>query len=188
VNCYEKINARMDKLSQEVTRRDEQNQQELRNLDDSKMALTVADDAAAVIQEAGEVAQRIAHERIAGTVTRCLAAVFDEPIEFRVVFEKKRGRTEARLVFVKGGNELQPLKGSGGVVEIAALALRCACLALSRPQARRLLLLDEPFRHVQAERRPRVAALLESLSAELGIQFIWTSHDEEFQVGRVVRV
>jgi DNA repair exonuclease SbcCD ATPase subunit len=148
-----------------------------------------AEEAQQVIQAVAEHVQEAAHDRIAAVVSRCLAAVFDEPYEFRINFERTRGRTEARLVFVRGGEAVSPLDSSGGgVVDVAAFALRTSCLMLSRPPARRVMVLDEPFRFVSAGYRARVAAMLEGLATDLSIQFIMVTHIDELRCGEVVEV
>lgn len=148
-----------------------------------------AEEAQQIIQAVAETIQEQAHDRIAGVVSRCLALVFDTPYEFRIIFERSRGRTEARLVFMRDGLAVDPITSSGGgVVDVAAFALRVSCLMLKRPPARRVLVLDEPFRFVSKEYRPRVAQMLERLSSELGIQIIMVTHIEELRVGSVVEV
>lgn len=148
-----------------------------------------AEEAQQIVQAVAETIQEQAHERIAGVVSRCLSAVFDEPYEFVIEFERLRGRTEARLRFVRDGLTVNPLDSSGGgVVDVAAFALRVSCLMLKRPAARRALVLDEPFRFVSANYQPRVAQMLEDLSAELGIQFIMVTHIEALRVGTVVEI
>lgn len=148
------------------------------------------------VLEAQKVAQIIiqglqerAHARISGVVTRCLEAVFDDPYEFCIVFEQKRGHTEARLVFVRDGQELDPMSASGGgVIDVASFALRLSCLMLSKPPLRRFLCLDEPFKFVSEEYRERVRVLLETLPKELGVQIIMITHITEFQIGKVIEL
>lgn len=153
-----------------------------RHGDDLKAAHAIA---AAVAAEV----QRTAHRRIADIVSRSLIAVFDEPYEFKINFEQKRGKTEARLTFVRDGSEIDPMEASGGgVVDVAAFALRLSCLLLSKPALRRLLVLDEPFRFVSAEYRPRVRALVESLASELDCQFLIVTHQDEFRIGDVIEL
>ena len=136
------------------------------------------------------VAQQIqtsAHRQIADVVTRSLAAVFDEPYEFKIDFEQKRGRTEARLIFERDGEAIDPMDASGGgVVDVAAFALRLACLMLSRPPKRKILFLDEPFRFVARDYSVRVRELLETLAREMECQFIIVTHQEELKAGTVV--
>ena len=141
-----------------------------------------------VAQAIAQTLQQRAHRQIASVVSRCLAAVFDDPYEFRIDFERKRGKTEARLVFVRDGLELGGVLDGvgGGVVDVAALGLRLACVLLARPPVRKLVVLDEPFRFVSRDHRPRVRAMVEMLAGELGMQFVVVTHDEAFQLGKVV--
>lgn len=146
-----------------------------------------ADEAQRHAQETAKAVQQVVHDRVASLVTRCLEAVFDERYEFDIVFEEKRGRTEARLVLRRGGAEVDPMSSvGGGVVDVVAFALRLACLMLHRPRLRRLLVLDEPFKYVGAADRPRVRQLLEELSAELEVQFFIITHMDELRLGQVV--
>lgn len=152
-------------------------------------AYYAAQDAQKIVQTVAETVQEQAHNRIAGVVSRCLATVFDAPYEFKIKFERSRGHTEARLLFVRDGLDVDPITSAGGgVVDVAAFALRVSCLMLKRPAARRVLILDEPFRFVSEDYRPRVAQMLEDLSTELSIQFIMVTHIKELCVGKVIEI
>lgn len=148
-----------------------------------------AEEAQQIIQAVAETIQEEAHTRIAGVVTKCLATVFDEPYEFKIRFERARGRTEAKLVFTRDGVEVDPMEASGGgAVDVAAFALRLSALLLSRPARRLVVVLDEPFKFVSVQYREGVRAMLEGLSADLGVQFIMVTHIEELHCGTVIRV
>jgi DNA repair exonuclease SbcCD ATPase subunit len=148
-----------------------------------------ADQAQQIVQAVAETIQEEAHDRIAGVVSRCLATVFEEPYEFRIHFERARGRTEAQLVFVRDDEEYNPIDSSGGgVVDVAAFALRLSCLMLARPARRRVVVLDEPFKFVSADRRANVRAMLEGLAADLGVQFIMVTHIDELRCGHIVEI
>lgn len=143
-------------------------------------ALVLAQEVAAAVQEQ-------AHAKIADVVTRSLEAVFNSPYQFKINFEQKRGRTEAALVFERDGLEVDPMTASGGgVIAVAAFALRVSCLMLSQPPLRRVLLLDEPFSHLSEEYQPRVRVLLEMLAKDLEIQFILITHLKEIAAGKVI--
>lgn len=143
---------------------------------------------AKIIRQVSQEMQIETHTRMARIVNRCLA-VFPDPYEFHILFEVKRGKTEARLVFRRDGVEVDPLDGSGGgIVDVAAFALRVAALVLHEPPLRRILFLDEPFKFVAPEVRPVLAQVIEVLAQELGIQFVLVTHDSEFEVGKVVRL
>ena len=148
-----------------------------------------AEDARKLLQEAAQAVQQRAHARIAATVGRCLTAVFDEPYAFDISFEQKRGRTEAVLTFERGGYKVDPLSQTGGgVVDVCSFALRLASLLASRPPRRRLMVMDEPFKHLYKGNRPAVRQLLEQLASELGVQMIIVTHDPALQIGKVVQL
>ena len=143
--------------------------------------------AQAYAQQIAQQVQTKAHNRIAGVVSRCLEAVFDEPYAFKLLFETKRGRTEAKLIFERDGLEVDPMTASGGgVVDVASFALRLSNLMLSRPPLRRFIAMDEPFRFVHVEYRERLEDLLNTLAEEMGVQFLMVSR--EMVAGKVVRV
>ncbi len=161
-----------------------------------KTKLAEEQDTLATLQEAQALAQHVAqmvqeqvHNRIASVVTRSLEAVFDEPYTFKLKFEQKRGRTEAVLLFERDGMEVDPMSAAGGgVVDVAAFALRLSCLLLSRPPVRRLMILDEPFKFVSAEYRQRIRQLVETLAKEMQVQFIMVTHIKELKMGKVVEL
>ena len=144
--------------------------------------------AQALVQVVAEQVQASAHRQIASVVTRCLKAVFgDEAYQFRIDFKRSRGKTEAKLVFVRDGLVIdEPTNAAGGgVVDVAAFALRLACLVLSRPRKRKLLCLDEPFRFLSREHRPAVRELLLAMAEELKVQIVMVTHSEELTAGKV---
>lgn len=142
-----------------------------------------------IVQAVAQSLQQKAHHQIAGLVSRCLAAVFDKPYQFKIHFESKRGKTEARFVFARGGREVDPLTASGGgCVDVAAFALRLSALLLSRPPVRRVLVLDEPFRFVSKKYRHPLRTLLEQLAKELKVQFLIVTHIDELTIGTIIEL
>lgn len=178
------------KASQRLSSKKSALRSELDRVSETKAELEAAKKAQAIMQEAAERVQRRVHVQMAGLVSRCLKQVFgEEAYEFRVRFEKKRGKTEAKLLFARDGVERSPADETGlGQVDVAAFALRLACVLMQRPSGRRLLVLDEPFKWVSAEYRGRVRELLEGLSSELGVQIIMTTHAAELVCGSVVKI
>jgi hypothetical protein len=143
------------------------------------------------VQEIAETIQNKAHSQIASVVCRCLEAVFDNPYEFKIIFERKRGKTEARLVFVRDNNEVDPTTAAGGgATEVAAFALRLACLILSKPRQRRAMVLDEPWRFLKPPEiyGPRICQLLTELANDFGIQFIMVQNLRGFQTGKLIEI
>lgn len=143
-----------------------------------------------IVQAVAQAVQQQAHDKIATVVTKCLEAVWGEDAyEFRIVFERKRGKTEARLAFFRDGLELDPVDGVGiGVLDLACLALRLACLVLKTPKRRKLLVLDEPFRHLDRNHRPAAGVLIQTLAEEFDVQFVIVTHSEELAVGKIIKL
>jgi DNA repair exonuclease SbcCD ATPase subunit len=156
---------------------------------EAKEVLERTRDAQEILQLLAQAVQQKAHEKISEVVSSCLEAVFDDPYRFKIEFDRKRGRTEARLRFVRGDLDVDPLTASGGgMVDVAAFALRISCLMLHRPKLRRFVVLDEPFKFVSAQYRENVRSMLESLSTDLGVQIVMVTHIDELVTGKVIEI
>ena len=164
-----------------------QYQEEKINLEKVETQKLYIEEAQQITQTIAQSIQQQAHDKIAPVVTHCLRIVFNEPYIFNILFERKRGRTEARLVFEKEGHQIDPLSAdAGGLVDVAAYALRLCCLVLSKPALRKLLLLDEPFKNISAEYLENAKLLLEGMSRDFGIQQILITHINELKTGKVI--
>jgi len=144
-----------------------------------------------LVQDVAQKIQQEAHHQIAAVVTKGLQTIFDDTYIFKILFEKKRGRTEATLIFEKDGLELDPLTASGGgVVDVAAFCLRVACLILSRPALSPVMVLDEPFKNVSKanDYLDKIPILLEQLCEDLDLYIIMVTHIEELKVGNVIEI
>lgn len=171
------------------TRAKERVAEETEALDKAEKELAASEEAQKLIQIVSQRIQQQAHDKIASIVSRCLEVVFDDPYEFKITFERKRGKTEARLSFLRAQLELEPIEAAGGgVVDVAAFALRLACLSFSNPPPRRLLVLDEPFKYVSVNYLPRVCEMLEELAEKLRFQMVIVTHQELLKIGNVVEL
>ncbi len=147
-----------------------------------------------ITQEIAEALQNQAHAQISSIVSRCLETVFgEEAYSFLINFKQARGKTECELLLLRKGVPpecaIDAIDASGGgVVDVVSFALRLACLVLTRPKKRQLLVLDEPFKHLSNEYRPAVRDLLVTLAKELNIQMIIVTHDPVLQIGKVVEL
>jgi ABC-type branched-subunit amino acid transport system ATPase component len=143
-----------------------------------------------LIQGIAEKVQAAAHAQIASVVTKCLQAVFgeEESYTFHIKFSRKRGKTEAELLFARNGKYLDSDAVGGGVVDVTSFALRLACLLLLRPKKRRLLVLDEPWKMVSKNYRSAIRELVMSLAKDLKMQFIIVTHTDEFRMGEVIEI
>jgi hypothetical protein len=167
-------------LKEEKSKRDKSQ----RNLKDTQ-------EAQIIIQQVTQSIQKHIHSQIASVVTRCLKSVFGEKsYDFEISFERKRGKTEARMILKKGEMELDPLDSvGGGVLDVTAFALRLACLMLQKPTPRKTIFLDEPFHHINGPiYQERIAQLVQLLSEELDFQFVIVSDDEWMKIGKVTNL
>lgn len=164
--------------------------EEKKTLQYLRRRVRVLSEAQQIVQVVAETLQNQVHARVASVVTKCLQSVFDDPYEFSIRFERKRGKTEAKLVLSRDGLELtDPLNEAGlGVVEVAAFALRVVALILTVPPKRRLLVLDEPFRFVSREYRRAVRDVVVDLSREMGVQIVMVTHAKELVCGKVIEL
>jgi len=159
------------KLAKEMLRKEESNV--VKKEEEYKATI----EALQILQNIAKTLQQNAHTRIADLVSHCLRAVFGGEYGFKIEFEKKRNKTEAKLLFTKNELEVDPLTESGGgVVDVASFALRFATLLLTKPKKSKLLVLDEPFKHLSAEYTNRVRLLLEKLAEEKDVQIVAVTH------------
>ena len=130
--------------------------------------------------------QQAATGQITDIVNRCLRAVFDEPYTMAIEFDRSRNQSEARLVYYRDGERFEPMTDSGGVLDVVAFGCRIAAIMLQGD--RRLVLLDEPFKWVNAERQGRVADLLTVLADDYDFQFIMVSHINGLEAGKIIEL
>lgn len=162
---------------------------EERELNEAEAEVQHSKQAQDILQHLAQAVQQRVHEKVSAVVSSSLEAVFDDPYAFKIQFERKRGRTEASLRFLRRDLDVDPLTATGGgVVDVAAFALRVACLVMHQPKLSRLVVLDEPFKFVSAQYRPKVRQMLEELSKEMGLQIVMVTHIEEFETGKIIEV
>jgi hypothetical protein len=161
------------------------------NLKRETIYLSNVKEAQNIAQHISQAIQQQAHNQIAGAVSICLELVFGKGVGFKINFERKRNRTEAVLTILKDGREeIDPLnQDSGGIVEVAAFALRLSCICLSKPNVRKVMILDEPFKSVHSlEYRENVGMMLQQLSEDFGVQIIMVTGIEEYKIGKVIEL
>ena len=137
------------------------------------------EEARVIFQKSAQITQQQISFHIENIVSHALAAVFDNPYEFKVDFVTRRNVTECDLLFIdENGAEMKPLDSCGyGAADIASLALRVAYWKLS-DGIRNTLLLDEPTRNLSLDKQPLASRMIKQLSKELQLQFIIVTHSE----------
>jgi len=177
------------KLAALLTQWERHVEAETEGLRKAGLAVQHTQEAQEVLQLIAQAVQQQAHERLSAVVSKCLESVFPDPYQFHIEFERKRGRTEASLRFVRRELDADPLSAAGGgVVDIAAFALRVACLMLHRPRLSKVVVLDEPFRFVSIQYQENVRAMLEELAQDLKVQIVQVTHNESLSTGSIVEL
>lgn len=160
-----------------------------KKLEQEKVELNRLLESQKVIQTVAQQVQQQVHKTVSSLVSESLKTIFGDSYGFEIQFEKKRGKTEAVPVLTKGELKLD-LKDTtgGGVLDVVSFALRVAYLTLSRPEVRQFLVLDEPFKFLDATKEDKVRVMLEEFSSKLGIQILMTTHTDAYKVGKVIQI
>lgn len=160
---------------------------DIKKLRDSEDRLFIAEQALDELKQAALDTQHRIHSQICFLVNHCIQEVFGNSYSLAIEFQGRGGRTTARLVLSKDGQEVSTDDGvGGGIIDLASFALRVAALTIHQPPLAPLLILDEPFKFVSADHRPAVKMLLEKLAERLDMQIIMVTHIEELQTGQVI--
>ena len=70
-------------------------------------------------------------------------------------------------------SEFDPMEESGGgVVDLAAFALRLASWSMQAPRSRNCIMLDEPFKHLSKNLHDKASEMIKAVSKKLHVQFI----------------
>lgn len=149
--------------------------------------IKISEEAQMIIQLVARQTQDQLKFYIENPITAALGGVFDDPYEFELRFESRRGQIEADLIFKTEKGEYDDLmfSGGGGEIDVAALGLQAAALSIAE-NVRRFLLLDEPLKHLKSEDKSlekRGALMIGELARQLDIQILMVSHIPEQQAG-----
>lgn len=136
--------------------------------------------AAIIIQTVAKETQEELSYRVSEPVSLALETIFDgESYSLKLEFPYRRNQTECDIYFEKEGEIFEPmLEGSGGMIDVASLALRASILKLHRPKPMELLILDETFKHTNISRHDSAGRFLQEISKKLNIQILLTTHSE----------
>jgi DNA repair exonuclease SbcCD ATPase subunit len=151
----------------------------LSELNDKKRSLVRHEQAREIVREVGLKTQQQLQFHISDITSLALEAVFDDPYNLKVDFIQRRNKTECDLLFVRDGNEIDPITASGvGAIDVAAFALRIASWSMMIPHTRNTIILDEPFKHLKGENaNHRVLDMINEISKKMNIQIIMISDE-----------
>lgn len=160
-------------------------------LDAAQFEVEACDTALALLHTVRDTTTARMQGTVAELVTDGLRVVFGDPeLRLEVRSVERRGVVEADLILVRGGLETSPLEGNGGGMVASAAAIMRLVLVrlLSLRGIMPLLVLDEPFAALSADRREGQAEILEQVAAALGIQTLLVTHSDVEARGTVYEV
>jgi len=145
-----------------------------------KLRSIAIEKARTLLQIAAQKVQSRIEYHISHMVTLALAGVYSEDIQFITKFEARRNTTECDFFFKVGDGEEQDVMDNfgGGVLDVTAFALKVVMLSLKK-KLRRILILDEAFRHVSPDLQHNVSEMIKLINEKTGIQILMVSHAED---------
>ena len=110
-------------------------------------------------------------------------------MSFRVHTTEKRGVLDASFLVAWAPDpgadriiECDPLDAKGGsLVDVITTGLLLVFLKSHTPRKRPILMLDEPGKYLDSEKRTRYGHWLTKISRDLGVQVIMITHDVELR-------
>lgn len=136
-------------------------------------------DTAALLQKVSDRIQEVGIGSVEAFVTEGIRRVFDDTYRFRIKFDYKYSRYEARFLVshTRRGREIENevrLGHGHGLVEVAGLLLQVAVL-VSKTEALQVLFLDDPVGHLPERQVREVGAILQEIGEELRIVYTTTN-------------
>ena len=113
-------------------------------------------------------------------ISSCLHEVFDDTYSVEFDYGLKRNKTSVEVYCVRqcgdGLRVRRQIDGiGGGVADAISLPLKLVVL-LNDAALDRVLIIDEPGKHLSVEHVPRFARFLQQVAKRLGVQIIMSSH------------
>lgn len=132
-----------------------------------------------VISKVVEKTQQNFKDRVESLTTLMIRSIFDEPFEFKLIFEEKNNQLECRPAVFDNNDEYRADTDMGGsIVDVISFALRIILWSVENPQTRAVFFLDEPFRFVGRNTMlDRCGKLLRDISYKLNVQLIIITHE-----------
>jgi DNA repair exonuclease SbcCD ATPase subunit len=160
----------------------------LESLEKKKNSVLVLDETMLDLKEATMIAQLLANEatdklasKFNDIVSVAIQTVFGDEYEFKMKIESKNNNITATPVLYKSGiEESFRASSGGGAMAIASLALRVALLTLTKNPTP-IFILDEVFKAIGDEQIEKACQLVQTISENLGIQFIVVTHSKEIK-------
>ena len=137
--------------------------------------------------EAIDFIERVASEerlevkdKVESLITSCLHDVYDSSYSIEFSYGIKGSRTAVEVFLVRNCSDGMVIRREidgfgGGVADTISLPLKLIVL-MNDKTFDKILITDEPGKHLDLEKVPRFAKFLKNISEKLGVQIIMSSH------------
>jgi hypothetical protein len=133
-----------------------------------------------IVSAVSIVAQETTKNIFESLVSQALKTVFGEEYSFELESRFSRNQPEMEMYVVENGVRYSPKDEKGGaIVDIVSFSSRIVSWVILEPKTQNTILLDEPFRCLYKDTLPLLAQLMQDISDELGIQFLYITHEKE---------
>lgn len=186
-----KIKDTLDKARSELSYIEKQKNEVESLLDKEVLNLGYIEEAQKFLQDVAKETQNKLSYHISEFVSSALESVWeDDAYSFQLNFVPKRNKTEVEMVLLDDRgtislNDLNSVRGGGGVLDIIAFALRISLWSLQKSKER-IIILDQPFTNLDNEHLPLANDLLKEVNEKLGIQIIAINHNPLLNEGNKI--
>ena len=121
-------------------------------------------------------------QKVQKLITSCLQQVYDDSYSVQFNYGIKGSKTSVDIVLVRKCKDglvvRRGIQGiGGGVADSISLPLKLIVL-LNDKEYEKILITDEPGKHLDLQRVPKFANFVKRISEQLGVQIIMSSHHE----------
>lgn len=166
--------AENEKLESEIERLNQRNSLLFNDIDNGLKAIELIESVASFERSAIK-------SKIESVVSNALSLIYGDEHRIEIDYSLKRNRTCVDISYLKNTNsgEVKRAMGGfgGGVADTMSLPLKLLIL-LSSNVSDRILVADEPGKHIDVNRIEKFGEFLHELSSKLGIQLIICTHHE----------
>jgi len=142
--------------------------------------ITILKEAREIVSATGILAQDNTKKIFESLITQALQAVFGEEYSFELESRFFRNQPETEMFVVENGIRYSPKDEKGGaIIDMISFAARIVSWAIMDPRPRNTIFLDEPFRCLAKETLPFLAQLMQDISDELHLQFLYITHEKQ---------
>lgn len=181
-NDFDQLNRILTQKEGESLFVSKQKEQIESKLKQDKEKVILIDKTIAFVQKFTELSRKETLDKMSFIVTTALQDIKDSNLSFKINYDKKRNMPVADFLIHSDllNKDMGIMESCGGTLfDIVEFSLRVSLLLKWKPSLSRIFILDESFKHVSPQDRPKLAKFVRDLSEKLDLQIILISHSQE---------